>query len=331
MSKKKSKRRTSKARYIPIEEAIHTLRISQVQMEEWVALGMVRVFTTAEGRALLESDFKQLANSQISMNAALDAFRHETVRRESDVASGLAEKFRSEIANGIEQQRNVIQELRTIHAKYHDRLHILRRQSGTTAAFILYSRVLALLNMSELCAEHLYWETLLLVRPVNEALDLAICFVISEHSEEGRARIREWFRENKSPAHSVCRTVIEDYFRSLPPHGAQDAFQGLMARLYQATSKPIHSAHHDIMEVYSARFENKELVGVGFDYGPSSYPRKMLGLVAYLESVLVSTVQTFIVCFDIAQSLLEPDDVTRLNSLHLRLLTSSLSKAEFLS
>jgi hypothetical protein len=71
MNKKKRPNVTEK--YVPLDEVVHTLRVSPDQMDEWLRLGVVKPFRSPQGLTMKESEFKALAYSPISLNAALHA------------------------------------------------------------------------------------------------------------------------------------------------------------------------------------------------------------------------------------------------------------------
>jgi hypothetical protein len=314
--KKKRKNRQNKEIIIPLDEFIHTLRISPQQLDEWIHLGIVHTYPHSRGYGVKYSDFKNIANSTIALNAALEAFKYETKRRYADEIDGNADTFLKSIDHNISLLKRRIDVLEDIHRSYHNKFDVLRSQDGVTAAYIIFSKIFRLLRMTFLCLENHYWETMTLIRPINEAADLAKYFIIEKDSEQGRKHILEWFRENKSPAHSVIRSSIETYAAKYLPKGINFLFPGLMGQLYHTTSKPIHIAHHNIMEIYIAEVDdNDTLKGVGFDYASCSYPRKINDLVEYIPSVCLAVVNSFIICFHIAHPLINSDDAKHLESL----------------
>jgi hypothetical protein len=324
----KKKQNPKANEYVPLDEVIHTLRVSSDQMKEWLHLGVVTPYRSQQGLVMKKSDFKAVAHSPIALNAALHALKYEARRRKRDEESGQADAFRTETEAMISVLKDQAATLEAIHKKYHERFDVLRDQSGVVAAYIIFSKVFRLFRMSFLCVENQYWDSLILVRPINEALDLATYFVIEKDSQQGKQHIRKWFCENKSPSHSICRAAIENYATKLLPQDHDAVFQGLMNRLYQATSKTIHIGHHDIMEIYVPEIDNGLLKGVGFDYGPCSYPRKIHGTARYMRSVLLAAVNSFTICFQVAYPLVAAADAETLQTLQKELLLQSGSGEE---
>ena len=204
----------------------------------------------------------------------------------------------SQIATLIAQYREYIETLEEIYKTYHDQVGPLHSESASSAAYILYAKVIRLLNMACLCLEHHFWDALILFRPIDEAVELAQYFILTEGSPQGLEHLRRWFRENHSPKNEKCRKVIGEYMDSVvPPKPGQKLFKEVMKELHYKKSKAIHYTHHDIMETYRAKIDNGLLTGLGFDYGSCSYPRKMLEVTELFQSSIWTAVQGFLMCF----------------------------------
>jgi hypothetical protein len=329
MSKRK-KAKTEFPRYVTVEEAMHTLRVAPLHMKNWVREGRVELFDTSEGKAIRWLEFKKSAHSQEARAAALEGLANETARRESDDVTGLSQQFKNEIAQLVQEYYAHIDTLERIHRKYHNQLDVLSTESSIVAAYIIFSKILTLLRMTCVCLDHHYWDAMALLRSIDEAVLLAEYFATSGNTTQGKKHLEEWFRENRSPSNSVCREAIDKFFTSLPPGQEASIFGSAMRNLYQAKSKPVHNTLNDIMEVYRTRLENGKLLGVGFDYGPCSYPRKMLGLVHFFRSSIWTTAQSFQICFQLAAPMLDREDIDTLFNLNLRFLSEINRGREFL-
>ena len=84
---------------------------------------------------------------------------------------------------------------------------------------------------------------------------------------------------------------------AVPLQPGQRPFTEVMKELHYKKSKAIHHTHHDIMETYRAKIDNGRLTGLGFEYGPCSYPRKMLEVTELFRSSIRTAVQGFLLCF----------------------------------
>lgn len=318
MSTKKKKHKSQPEPLVPLEEALYVMRVAPIHMDRWMREGRVNVLTSHSGPVMRQVDFKKLAHSKEAFDAALEGMATEAVRRQSDDATGESLRFRNEIAQVVQEYRDHIGVIEKIHLKYHDRMNVLTSQTPRTAAYIILSKAITLLRMGCLCIENHYWDTMILLRPIDEALQLAEYFMISADTQEGKKHLAEWFRENKSPSSSVCREAIERHMRTSTPALDDDAVGDALRQLYHAKSKSVHNAFNDIMEVYRTRMDGDKLVGVGFDCGPCSYPRKLFGLLHFFRSSIWTTVQIFLICFHVAGPFLEPEDAKILNDLNLR-------------
>ena len=272
-----------------------TLGVSPDQMKVLLAENRFKVYTFQGKPAIKQGDFKKLAHSPDVHEASLKAFWFEVGRREADEKSGKSQRFCSEIAIKIETYRSYIQELEDIHAGYNDHLDLLHDETPLVAAYILYSRVISLLKMGCLCLENHFWDARILLRPIDEAVDLADYFVILQNADQGRTHLREWFRENQSPLNSTCRQAIAEHTQSTTE--SKDWFKGIMTDLYRGKSKAIHHTYNGIMEVYKAKTEDGGLVPLGFDYGPCSYPRKLWESTRLFQFSISTAVKRFYLCF----------------------------------
>lgn len=284
---------------ISLDDAMYIRRVLPTRMEQWQKEGRVTVQQTRDGeQAVRESALKALANGPDALEAALEGFAFDLRKRETDESSGRNDTFVSQIALRIKQYRGYIGTLEEIHKAYHDQLDPLRGESALTAAYILYTKVIRIMRMACLCLEHHFWDAVILFRPIDEAVELAQYFILTESSPHGPEQLRRWFRENHSPKNEECRTVIGEFMDSqVQPQPGQKPFKEVMKELHYKKSKAIHHTHHDIMETYRAKIDNGMLKGSGFDYGPCSNPRKILEVTELFQSSIWTAVQGFVVCF----------------------------------
>ena len=301
---------------VHVDDVTYTLRVLPGQMKALLAKNRVKVCTFQGKPAIKQGDFKKLAHSQDVHEASLKALCFEVGKREADEKSGKSQRFCSEIAIKIETYRSYIQALEDIHAGYHDHLDPLHDETPLVAAYILYSRVISLLKMGCLCLENHFWDARILLRPIDEAVDLADYFVISQNTDQGRTHLGEWFRENQSPPNSTCRQVIAEHTQSTTE--SKDWFKGIMTDLYRKKSKAIHHTYNGIMEVYKAKTEDGGIVPLGFDYGPCSYPRKLRDSRRLFQFSISTAVKRFYWCF-VDQLPLRQEDIDTLSALDQKL------------
>lgn len=311
MSKQKKTQR-KKQSFVTLDKTVHAMRISPGTMEGWIRDRKIQPIRTKNGPAIPEIIFKKIAHSPDTLNAVFQAAFNEALRRQKDDTNGSSHQFNIEISNVVEEYLKYVHILENIHRKYHDRFNIITDQSPTTAAYIVLSRAISLLHMACLCLENHYWEVLVLLRPIDEALQLAEYFLVSANTPNGKKKLGEWFRENKSPSNSDCRTALDHYARSQFPTLNDDILGNAMNEVYQAKSKPVHNALNNIIEVYNTRVDGKTLIGVGFDYGPCSYLRKIFELLDFFRSSIWSTVQSFLFWFRLGDTQIDQNDLNTL-------------------
>ena len=91
----------------------------------------------------------------------------------------------------------------------------------------------------------------------------------------------------------------------------------VMNELYELKSKWIHPTFSPVRETLQIEPQDGQAVVTGFDYGPSTYPRKLHELTLFYRSSIWTAVQGFLMCFQ-QQIPLEDVDVDRLHSLNRR-------------
>lgn len=311
----KKRAKNSKAEIlIPFDNAIHILRVLPRQFRAWRDEGRFVVRINKNGKdCISQADLKKLAYSDDVHKAAFEAFTIDIATREQDELTGRNAQFLLQNSKTIEKYRGYIKILENIHAIYHNRLDILNTESALVAAYMLYSKVINLLKIACLCLEHRFWYSGVLLRPIDEVIDLAEYFIITEETEQGKKHLKEWFRENKAPSHKICRKAIAKYMSSLIEDETMDAHEELLRDLYGRKSKWIHPTYNGIMEVYRAKTGNKGIIPQGFDYGSCSYLRKLFELTIFFQSSIWTAVQGFFICFHKHMPLTEEDKKTLLS------------------
>lgn len=289
---------TKDKKLIPFDEAIHTLRVSLLQFHIWQNEGRFEVRTNKNGKDCISlTDLEKLAYSEDVHKVALDTFKADIARREQEELIG-RNRFLLQNSKTIEKYRRYIKILENIHEGYHNQLDIVHTESALVAAYVLYSKAINLLNMACLCLENHFWEAGTLLRPIDEAIDLAMYFVITQKTKEGQENLKKWFRMNKIISHSTCRKAISAHISTYLKDKDFDAQKELQDELYRKKSKWIHPTYNAILEVYRAKIGSNWIIYQGFDYGPCSYSRKIFGLSDFFQSSIWTAVQGFLICFD---------------------------------
>lgn len=288
---------TKNEKLIPFDEAIHTLRVSPLQFHICHPAGRFEVRTNKNGKDCISlTNLKKLAYSEDVHEVALDTFKANIARREQEELMG-RNRFLLQNSKAIEKYRRYIKILENIHAGYHNQLDIIHTESALVAAYVLYSKAINLLNMACLCLENHFWEAGTLLRLIDETIDLARYFVITQKTKEGKENLKKWFRMNEIISHSTCRKTISDLISTHLKEIDFEAQKELQDELYRKKSKWIHPTYNGILEVYRARMGSNCIMYQGFDYGPCSYSGKIFGLTDFFQSSICTAIQGFYICF----------------------------------
>jgi hypothetical protein len=147
------------------------------------------------------------------------------------------------------------------------------------------------------CLENLYWNSAVLLRPIDEAIDLASYFIITENTEKGKTDLKMWFREECVISHSDCRNVIAKYTSNLLNDGQDKIQLSYLKELYSKKSKIVHPTHHNIVEPYKVLVGDNWIMHRGIDYAACSYAKKILEITEFFQSSIWSAIQGFLLCF----------------------------------
>ncbi len=302
MVKNQRRNKPKTLKLIPFDYAIYTLRVSPEQFYTWKDEGRFEVRINKSGKVCItEASLKKLAYSDDVHNVALDAFTEalkiNTAINERNELSGRNALFICENFKRIEKYRQYIKTLEDIHASYRNRVDVLRGESALVAAYVLYSKVVSLLNMACSCLENSFWNSGIFLRMIDEAVHLAHYFIVTEKTEQGDKHLKEWFRLKHAPSHGFCRKAISEHVGSVLGNKLIDVHEEVMVDLYGQKSKWIHPNYNGIMEVYRVKKGEKGMVSQGFDYGCCSYAGKILELTDFFQSSIWTAIQSFYICF----------------------------------
>jgi len=284
-------------RVLSVSDAIHILRLSPAAMDKLLRQVKTVILRTPDNKpAISEDSFKTLAYSAEARASALETLHSVTLTRDKDQVSGRAKTFVDEIAQCLILYRKYIDTLASIHVYYFSRFDVLHEETGRTAAYVIFPKVIRLLNMACLCLEHGYWDTLTLLRPIDEAVQLAEYFALLSDKEPAKSALSRWFHENVSPGNAAVRKAIGQHLDDiLKDETGRSA--ALYKELHHKKSKELHHTYNGMWEVHLTKIDKGTLVLSGFDYGPCSYPRSLREVAHLLQLSIWTAVQGFIFCF----------------------------------
>lgn len=281
---------------ISLSDATFALRLSDHVMGNLLKDRKIVVGILNGEPAMTIDSFKNLAHSSDTQTGAISALALESNRRKRDLDSGEDAKFIQKSKEAIGRYHQYISTLSKIHQFYQERLDCLREESGRVAAYIIYAKVIRLLNFAVLGLEHRYWDVFMLLRPIDEAVDLAKYFSFCSADEPATSHLRKWFRENQSPKHEVVRKVWGQKMDAVL--GQQEGNSEQLFRvLYSKKSKELHHTYNGMWENHQTNIVGDVLKVTGFDYGPSSNPRKIWEVVSFFQSSIWTAVTGFAICF----------------------------------
>ncbi|GKS58177.1 hypothetical protein YTPLAS18_17040 [Nitrospira sp.] len=252
---------------------------------------------TGRGPAISYESFKTIAHSRDAANHAIAGLMGIAQDNYDDVATGRNAAFASEIKTLAGTYRTYIKVLESVHEYYAPRLNVISEESGRVAAFVIYAKIIRLLNMALLCLESGYWESLILLRPIDEAVHLAEYFALCGDDTRGATRLRAWFRENNSPRHSVLRRALSEELERILGGPQIPPTLDLLNELYDRKSKALHHTYNSIWETHRASISGGVVAVDGFDYGPISNTRKLWEITSFFRSSIWTAVQGFVHSF----------------------------------
>lgn len=235
-----------------MSDAAFTLRLSDSGMRELLVEKKCVVVLQADGKeAIATQTFKALAHCAEAQAAAIKALAWDSSRRKQDKDLGLDAQFPEKSQEAIRRYEQYASKLSEIHQFYQGMFDCLREESARVAAYIIYAKVIRLLNLALLGLEHSNGDVFVLLRPIDEAIDLAKYFSLCSTEEPAVIHVREWFRENRSPKHKIVREMWGKRIDAILGQQGGNSAQ-LFQQLYFKKSKELHHSYNGMWENHKA-------------------------------------------------------------------------------
>ena len=282
---------------IPFSIAAQTLMLNQNIFYDLIKDKKIKIHkNTNLNNCISDSDLKILCYNEEVRNISKTYLLNSLLSLESDKINKKDEILIQKIKELLEQYRKDINVLEKIHNKYKNKVNILNDETALSAAYILFAKVINLLNMACLCLENYYLNAGSLLRIIDETIDVAEYFIISEDTEKGDLGLKKWFKEDDSPSNLTCREKLSKDMSSIIQNKPK-ANEGLMKTVYYQKSKMIHPTRNVILE--SLIYSEKEgiLLSNSFEYKRCSYARRVYKLVEFFKSSIWTAFQGFFICF----------------------------------
>lgn len=288
-----------KEKLIPYSVARINLLVDNDQFDRWQSEGRFELCLNDRGaKCIKESELKSLCHSDEAKKASLNTLTHQSYLLRADANSRRAENFKIRIHDLLGKYRKFIRVLENLHRKYHTNVDVLNDETAVNAAYILFAKVINLLYLGCLCFENHYYHANMLLRPIDEHIDLAEYFIFTDGTRKGEKHLKEWFREDKAPRHDTIRQENAKYSYAIVKSGSLQGKKALRDELYFIKSKMVHPTLKEIIEIYP--FD-------GFDYESCSFPRKVLTMTEFFLSSINTAFQGFFFCFHESMPLEDQD------------------------
>jgi hypothetical protein len=187
---------SKEVKLIPFSIAIHTLMLNQNTFYSLIKDKKIKIYKNNNlDNCISDSDLKILCYNEEVRNISKTYLLNSLLSLESDKINKKDEILIQKIKELLERYRKDIEVLEKIHNKYKNKVNILNDETALAAAYILFAKVINLLNMACLCLEKFYLNTGSLLRIIDETIDVAEYFIISEDTEKGDLDLKKWFRE----------------------------------------------------------------------------------------------------------------------------------------
>ncbi len=292
-------KKTKSDKLIRIEKAISFLKVLPEQFQLWHNEGKFEIkFNNRGVPCITEIDLRELAYSDFVKKSSTEYVLKYIEQRQKDESTRRNYRFNTAIMEAVKRYKGYVKILEELHTNYQNRINVIHDESALVGAYMLYVKIISLLNMACINLENYHWHSALLLRPIDEAIQLAEYFLITEDTDEGRKNLMAWFRENKTPTQAVCREALSKFQGSFGGEGVIAIHQETLSDLYDSKSKFVHPTYNEILKVlFNPQIIDGEIISNAFDYGPCSNLMELYELTDFFQSSIWSAFQGFFICF----------------------------------
>ena len=297
--KKKSKTNPS-SRLVSHEDCASVIGLPIVFTSRFIESKRFKKFVNFQGKpSISHSDFMLMTHDPKVIAEADLSTRFEIGQRIEDEEFGRNNLFAERMNAKLREYRTQISCLANIHSKYLPFFGPSIKKTPLMAAYLLYARVINLLNMGCASLESGYWNAGLILRQIDETVQLAEYFSCCSGDVKVQLAVTSWFLENRTPEPKDIRTTLAAHHEKTFGTSDATAFLGNMSDLYNKKSKWVHPAFNPIREAVNFTMSGSEISIDGFDYGMCTNPRKLYELTMFYRSSVWTAVQGFVLCFQL--------------------------------
>lgn len=292
-------------------EAVSMLGISNYSLYRIIQILDIPLIHDEHGFECIRTDaLKVIVNSEHYKEFQLIDIRDDLKRRIKEDNEEQSKSYKEKRLILLDEYRKYIKDLEIIHSKYKNKINYIENENALNASFILFSKVISLLYMTCDCLQIGHWYSGLIIIDIDETIDVAQYFLITENTEKGKKQLSDWYCLNKSPQHVECRKAIAEWEASINTNITKEHNEFLSTFIYRMKSKFVHPTFRTISEVF--KYTNPDnLNEIDFDYATCTYERKLFELTDFFKSSIWTAFQGFSICFSINLSL-DREDVKKL-------------------
>lgn len=281
--------------FAAIDDMAHDLGILARDLLEWARLKRLAISKDSRGRLAIETKYRnEFAHSEkykecIKRSINTDGHGWEESRESK-------QSFQEQRFETLDVYDGYIEELRDLHLSIKIDVNRHQEESAVRAAYLLFSKAITCLQMGCDSIRKGYWTAGSVIREIDEAIDLAMYFVVMSDTDIGKKALQKWFRENFSPTHAECRETLSKNMASIIGDEDDEQHRLLMNELYKKKSKWVHPTFGAIREV--TQFSVSEAIDISeCCLGITEHEKKLLELTEFYKSSIWSTFQAFFLCF----------------------------------
>lgn len=290
--------KSSSPKVVSFEDCASLLGLSLQGAKDLISTAEYKLTKDKLGRpAISHTDFVLMSSDPAVVLEVNRTANRDAVWLKENLTTHDEQFLREEIARKLAAYKGYIAVLSTIHFQHLQYVDPLHTRTPLAAAYLLFARVINLLNMGVSTLESGYWNAGVLLRQIDETIQLAEYFSQFGTTVKGQREIASWFRDNRTPEPKKVRTALAKRHAEIMGVGNGEEYLATMDHLYNLKSKWIHPTFAPIRETISTRPVDNGVNAIGFDYGPCKNPITLHELVLFYRPSIWTSVQGFIHCF----------------------------------
>jgi hypothetical protein len=283
--------------YVSLEDAAFALGILDNDFLLWVKEDSPEIGRNyMNEKAILNSYLNECSKKENYLSKFKNSMQAENYEIENETTSKI-NFYQKERIDLLNLYTDFINDLIKLHQKFKEIVEKHGVESPVLAAYLLFSKAIATISCLVENLKNGYWYVGSMLREIDETLDVAHYFIISNPNETGNLDLQKWFRLGISPSHSKCRKAISKWYSELSPSVTQENHQELMGHLYGKKSKFTHPTFQSIRDCSLVSYQEDEVEIKNMCYGISSRQKRLWELTHFSKSSIWTCFQQFMVIF----------------------------------